>query len=524
MPVNLIAAAANWEPKPKKVECTFTVLADEVILGAKDRSKQILPSGTKHVRIVATPTPKPNGYWETMVALVVASDGTVSPDAGFAPWVAVTQASSATAGATLATVKVSRFRDVTAKVRDLLKVVPGTPGPGQTRPGGAPTQPDLARNYGKWPPDNLDIDPLPAAHFLDVANPVKTGGILSFVKSSVAVDAESIVVELAGVPAPQLFGVVWPDAVVRNNGAAPTRFFFYFRQSGGQDSENVFVGGGVKGSYPYNFDYAERCLFESQHYPGTPIIVRTDWMLRPKGVPYQVARSGARVVTVFPVADVNDKISYGVLSNFDEMGRLLAELQAYMFWKVGIVAPPTTVGATALSGFSSVNYWLAHWLYRNRKSKFLENNISAVYFLDPPNVAGCVDAGLRWRERMGTDKRVRLYSAKVYDKYGRIDETHYFSAYRRLLYLEPKDPLVIPRDPQGHVLPYLLSAADNKITMALFPTDSWNRTFKDVLGQDAFKAVPLKDKAGNDREWENWDAHHLVPSTVLTHALAQGDL
>src|SRR5207248_2406891 len=135
MPVNLSVAAANWEPKPKNVESTFTVLADEVTLGAKKgRSEQIyeLPSSTKHVRIVATPTPKPNAYWETMVALVVASDGTVSPDAGFAPWVTVKQASSATAGVTLATVRVSRFRDVTAKVRDLLKVVPGT------RPGGPP--------------------------------------------------------------------------------------------------------------------------------------------------------------------------------------------------------------------------------------------------------------------------------------------------------------------------------------------------------------------------------------------------
>ena len=196
MPVNLIVTAGNWEQKPKNVVCTFTVLADEVILGATTvRSKQIyaLPNGTKHVRIVATPTPKPNAYWETMVALVVASDGTVSPDAGFAPWVAVTPASSATGRAILATVKVSRFRDVTWKVRDLLKVVPGT------RPGGTPNQPQLTAAYGKWPPDKLDIQPLPNAHFLDVDNPVKAGGILNFKASSVAVDADSVVFELATV-------------------------------------------------------------------------------------------------------------------------------------------------------------------------------------------------------------------------------------------------------------------------------------------------------------------------------------
>ncbi len=492
MPVKLTVAAESWESKA--VKCTFTVQANDVTLVAKDRSKQIyeLPAGTKKLRIVATPTPKPSKYWETTVALVVASNGTLSPGAGFAPWVGVTRASGATAGATLATVRVSRFRDVTHDVLTLLKVVPGEVG--KPRKGRAPTQPELAATYGKWPPADLDIHPLPKAHFLDVANPVKAGGILNFKASSVAVDAESVVLELAGVRGPRLFGVVWPDAVPRKKSAAPTRFFFYIRQTGGQDRKNVFVGGAVKGPYPYNFDYAERCLFESQHYPGTPIFVRKGWMLRPKGVPYQVARSGAKVVTVFPVADSDDSISYEALSNFDEMGRLLADLQAYMFWRVGIAAPPTTVGTTALSAYSSANYTLASWLNSNRASTFLKKNISAVYFLDPPNVDDCVDAGLLWRRNMGKDKRVRLYSAK--------DEKKYFPAYRRLLGLKATDPLASP--------PYLLSAADKKVTMALFPTDSWDRTFKDVLG------IVTK--------WTYWDAHHFVPATVLTHALAQGDL
>src|SRR5207248_8025858 len=134
-------------------------------------------------------------------------------------------------GVTLATVRVSRFRDVTAKVRDLLKVVPGT------RPGGPPDQPQLTAAYGKWPPDNLDIQPLPNAHFLDKDNPVKAGGILNFKASPVAVDADSVVFELAVVPkvkAPRLFGVVWPDAVPRKNGADPTPFLLYIRQTGWQ--------------------------------------------------------------------------------------------------------------------------------------------------------------------------------------------------------------------------------------------------------------------------------------------------
>ena len=67
--------------------------------------------------------------------------------------------------------------------------------------------------------------------------------------------------------------------------------------------------------------------------------------------------------------------------------------------------------------------------------------------------------------------------------------------------LDPKDPLASP--------PYLLDAANNRITLALFPKESWDRTFKEVLGIDT--------------KWTEWDAHHFVPATVLTHALAQGD-
>ena len=475
------------------MKCAFTVQADEVTLVAKDRSKQIyeLPAGTKGVRVTATPTT--NSYWETKVVLVVASNGTVTPRAGFPPWVAVKRVSGATADATLATVRVSRFKEVTQDVLTLLKDVPGEVA--KPRKGGAPTQAELAATYGKWPPDDFDIHPLPNAHYLDLAKPVKAGGILSFAKdSSVKVDFENVVLELAGVRGPRLFGVVWPRAVERKDGAVPTPFFFYIRQTGGQDRKNVFVGGAVKGPYPYNFDYAERCLFESQHYPGTPIFVRKGWMLRPKGVPYQVAKSGAKVVMVFPVADSDDSISYEELSNFDKMGRLLADLQAFMFWKVGVAAPPSTVGKTALSAFSSANYTLVSWLNSNGTSKFLKNNISSVYFLDPPGVDDCVTAGLAWRRNMGKEKRVRLYSAR--------DEPKYVPAYRRLLGIHPKEPLARP--------PYLLEAADNRITLALFPTESWDRTFKDVLGIDI--------------KWTYWDAHHFVAATVLTHALAQEDI
>lgn len=491
MPTTLIVSAGAWNAKA--VKCSFTVKAGGTILTARDRDGQIfdLPVGTTDLEITAKPRSKSNAYWEATVSLTVAGSGTVSPKPEFAPRVQVMQASSATRGATLVMVKLSRFKDVTAAVRDLLKVVPGTPG--KPRLGGAPDATELGATYGvTWPPNDLDIPPRPGAHYLDAANPVKAGGILRFATdSSSKVEAESVVLELAGVRAPRLFGVVWPKDVERKANAAPTPFFFYIRQTGGQDRKNVFVHGGVKGAYPYNFDYAERCLYESQHYPPTPIFVRKGWMLRPKGVPYQVAKSGAKVVTVFPVADSNDGISYGVLSKFDEMGRLLAELQAFMFWRAGVAAPPDKVGNTAIGAYSSANYTLVNWLELNRTSTFLKNNVRAVYFLDPPGVDDCVTAGLNWRARMGNDKRVRLYSAR--------DQKRYVPGYRRLLGLKAKDP-ALPSPP------YLLNVADNKVTLALFPTESWIRTFKDVINVDI--------------AWTYWDAHHFVPATVLTHALS----
>ena len=164
------------------------------------------------------------------------------------------------------------------------------------------------------------------------------------------------------------------------------------------------------------------------------------------------------------------------------MGRLLAELQAYMFWKVGIVTPPATVGATALAGFSSVNYWLGLQARRHcqlvgqqSREQLLENNISAVYFLDPPNVDECVDAGVRWR-KTGTDKRVRCTRPGSLITRRRASSTKRSTSRRSGGYSPQRQR---PLD-----FPFLRSAADDKITLALFPPDSWNRTFKDMLGQN----------------------------------------
>jgi hypothetical protein len=486
MATKVAVAAASWENK--KVPCAFAVTANGVALAAVDTGKQIyeLPAGTTAVEVTATP-PTKTPYWETKIQCTVASNGTVSSIADKRAWVSITAASTATKGLTLVTIKMSRFRDATDQVNALLNGTIPTP-----RLGAAPDAGELSGTYGAWPPGKLDVKPLPTAHYLDIGNPVTTKRELNFATAaSLKVDVETVVLELAGVTAPRLFGVTWPKVVERKDDASPTPFLLFLRQTGWQDGKKgVFV---VKGQpYPFNFDYAERCLFESMHYPPTPLFYPIGWTLRPKGVPYQVARSGAKVVTVFPVAHTDDRIGYRELANMDQTGKLLLELQAFMFWQAAIALPPKSVGNTAIATYSSANYVIVDWLNatRNLTSTFLNNTVRAIYFLDPPDVGSCVRAGRSWASRKGSDKRVRLYSRKKE-----------ITAFRMLLELAKKDPALPPE-------PYVVSSVDKKRTVASLPTESWVKW--------------VKTPPGGALAW--WDTHHFIPATVLTHALAQGDL
>jgi hypothetical protein len=485
MPTKLALAAVNWENK--NVPCKIAVTANGVALAAIDPRKQIydLPAGTTTVDVAATP-PNKSRYWETRLQFTVASSGTVSTTADKRAWVSITAASAATKGLTLVTINMNRFRDKTSDVNALLNGTIPTP-----RKGAAPDAAELSGTYGAWPA-TLDVKSLKTAHYLDIGNPVTTKRELNFATAaSLKVDVETIVLELAGVKAPRLFGVTWPKLVERKVDSSPTLFLLFLRQTGWQDGKNgVFLVPGQP--YPFNFDYAERCLFESMHYPPTPLFYSIGWTLRPKGVPYQVARAGAKVVTVFPVAHTVDSIGYGELKDMDQTGKLLLELQAFMFWKAGIAVPPKSVGNTAIATYSSANYVIADWLNapRNLKSTFLNNTVRAIYFLDPPDVVGSVKAGRAWASRPGSDKRVRLYS--------RNNDT---GAFRTLLGLAAKDPALPPQ-------PYVVTSADKKRTVASLPTGSWVKW--------------VKTPPGKTLAW--WDTHHFIPATVLTHALAQGDL
>ena len=135
--------------------------------------------------------------------------------------------------------------------------------------------------------------------------------------------------------------------------------------TGHRQGPGVFTGGKVVKlpPYPDNFDYIERCLFESLHDGEKgPLFQAIGHSLRPKGVPYQVAKSGANVVTVFPVAAVPDSIGYGLLGTGRRPGRSWRSSRPSCFGKPGstlrrrLSAPPRSPPSAAGT------YPLAEWL------------------------------------------------------------------------------------------------------------------------------------------------------------------
>jgi hypothetical protein len=210
-------------------------------------------------------------------------------------------------------------------------------------------------------------------------------------------------------------------------------------------------------------------------------------------VPYQVAKAGAKIATVIPCNKFGTE--YGVLSDTEQTARILEEIQAFMFWRAGIANPPTAIGNTAFAAFSSGNYKLTDWLSsaKNLTGQFLVNTLKAVYFLDPPEIAvdGCIAAALKWAGK-ASDARIRLYS-----QYRRTSQ-------RTLLGLKPADKLP--------AAPYITSSPDNKRTASALPPSLWSATFSDLFG------------APRDPDYEWGDIHHIIPGTMLTHALAQGDI
>jgi len=119
---------------------------------------------------------------------------------------------------------------------------------------------------------------------------------------------------------------------------------------------------------------------------------------------------------------------------------------------------------------------------------------------DPPDPEGMTKWALVWAAVPGSKKRMRFYGRGMDKVHPEISSIHESLLGANLAALKngaahPPVPF-IELNPAGH-------------TIALLPFTSWQETFRNLH---------MPDVVGT------WNAHHLIPATMLTHALRQGDV
>jgi hypothetical protein len=510
----LMAFATNWNAKVGK-KCHFqALLPDGTKLPLLADTNDIepfykVPDTAAEVTLTATPADSPSPYWPTTVTLTNGATGLTAKagSEGFVrlqtmqfPWGDI---------GNKAFIFLSRFKDATQTAVNLLA--------------NAPTPDDLTyhrNNWAGWPPGDWGLPKLTAVPFIDPNTPVMKSGALNFAPSDLVVQTTSMVLQLAGVDAPQLFSVAWPNAIKPAPGVAPVPmpFLVFLEQTLTTNSAGtgLFVRGAA---YPNNFDYADM-LYQQTHYADDgPFFDEFA-----KGVPYQVAKAGASVVTVAPLNSVG--IEYGVIMPDDAnpakgetevLGQLLLELQAFMYRFLSVPNVPDSLGKTAIAAFSSATHVLHKWLQSptNRGGDFLKNTVKAVYFLDPtvwprpfnPPELKDYDANtymasaLTWAENPKiTGRRIRLYMRDHSDAHALLLGT----------YDETKGTMVPVKSVPS--IPYVKNSVDGLRTAAELHQRFW--------------IAPLKEFAGRTIALGNAfpPTHHLFAATLLTHALAQKDL
>jgi len=481
--VSVVAAVgSNW--KDLALTCHFSATADQAPLAVADDTKPVWVIPTTATTVAITATPTVPTYWPTTVTFSVGNTGALTPT-GNVGFVTIKALGILGVQLSLATVNLSRFKDTAAKDAsdDVLALLGNPPATRQGKP--AKVAQKYEERYGVWPPLDWDLDDKPHAHFLDL--PVPAQGVSFSKDPSVHVEAENVALRLAGVVAPKLWGVSWPTSVDRNENADPTPILLFLRQGNVQYKGEFFTGDGM-GPYPDNFDYASFGLYDNLAYPEPDVFNQPG----SKGVPYQAAKAGVNAVTVLPVNSLNE--DFGVLESTKQMGRILLELQSFMFRRAGVTTPPETLGKTAISSFSSGTHILARILASpdNLGETFLNDTVSAVYFIDAPlwSVKDCVVASLAWAGAASRNKRVRFYTQDLWDD------------------LKPLAKLLPSPLPQES---YIANSTDNRLTLGLVSRTTWTALVKNAIGAQLSK----KD------QWQY--VHHATAAMLLTHALSQGD-
>lgn len=493
------------------VPCTFKANADGIDLATKDDTDPLfdIPADAHSVTVTVKPTWKAPPFWEETLSFSIGADGslTLTAPANFGSRVQLMSSFVLGFQFTLAIVKMSKFRDRTEKVLALLTETPTERtvldlDTGKWKDKHVNEAAWHGHVYGiTWPPQNWNVSDVPKAHFLDPVNPLKSRA-LNFAEQSLHIDVDSVVLERAGVrPVPQYFAVTWPKAIAPHVKPVPAQFLLFIRQTNHANyfGKGIFVGTGLN-PYPENFDYADSGLFESLHYAGSPLRNPNS-----KGVPYQVRKAGIDVVTVFPCNSFEKE--FGDLEDPEETEKLLKELQAFMFWKDGVDAAPTSVGKTVVAAFSSGTFFLHRWLKDDAKrtGHFLSNVVRAVYYLEPmrayvdPKTKERVEvldrfikSALKWAAE-GADRRIRLYMQFTWPSLKKLMDK----------------PLPDP--------PHFTMSSDKTRTVSVVTNATWSDWLVTTIDPLLWKEMRLRPS--KPVPW--LFVHHAVGATMLTHALAQ---
>jgi hypothetical protein len=483
--LNVIGVSAK-DITGASVACSSVVLADELPIGADIGQLYALPAGTTAITVVVTPGT--SAFWPTTITATIGADGEIVPDATSAVLVTVTTIAALGSRLSTLAIEVSRFMDVTDVALALLNDVPtkrivNNPPPPIVVPGHERNY--FESLYNGWPPTVWDTVPQTGVNYIDTENPVVDDVLNFHVDDDLVVDNVNLVLRMAGVDSPQLFTVSWPRAMNPTETSDPTPMLVYMRPGVGQEvKEGNYMAANLP-PYPFNYDYVEFAGFQYLSYAGDPLSRDPS----PKGIPYQVAKSGKNVVTVIPCNRVGPE--FGKLLDSTAAQVMLEEIQAFMFRRAGVSKLPDSIGHVAIGAFSSGNGWLAQILASpgNRASTFLQDHVTEVFFFDPPSdkVDACVAAALTWAGS-NADRHIRLYSHGLHPSHA------------KLLGVPPPNDL------------FITASVDGRNTAAVLPELGWRRSLI------AIRHRPLP------ASWDWRDVHQLIPSTMLTHAMAQTDL
>lgn len=494
------------------VVCEFTATADTVTrLTAKDLTQPIfdIPPDAKTVEV----TFKPQGlrgdpFWEGTFIFSVAPDGSLIAPVDFPGRVVLTTPvinQQAGFRFSMAVLKVSQFRDRTKQVFELLKSPPAQRRIfDRVKKDWVVKDVDEAKKhkgwYGPWPGLRWELPDAPGVRYIDAGTPLTSSLELNFARDASLhlTNVKSVVLERKGVrKVPQYFAVTWPPP----KSVAPRQFLLFIRQYlkyNGYDLAGLFTKtDGHLAPYADSFDYADSCLFESVRYARSPF-----WNPNAKGVPYQVAKARADVVTVVPCNDYTE--GFGDLADPEDAETVLKEIQAFMFWSGGTTVAPTSIGNTAVAAFSAGNFFLGKWLKddKARNGHFLHSVVRAIYFLEPMRsytldgktvqvLDEFVASALKWAGE-GDDKRIRVY----------------------MQFPWPSLQKLIPDNPLGSP-PFFKPSSDGTRTVSVVTNPTWTKAWNEAW-IEAFRKPPPKQPS--------WlDIHHAICATMLTHALSQGD-